>query len=105
MTMHHDVIDIGGRCAGMAAALQLVRARKSVLVIDAGERRNRFASHSHGFLAQDGVDPVEIAAHARRQLGIYTTLSWFEGRAEGVSGQVDGFIVIAANGESQASSC
>ena len=57
--MHYDVIVIGGSYAGMAAALQLLRARKSVLVIDAGERRNRSASHSYGFLGQDGVDPAE----------------------------------------------
>ena len=34
--MHHDVIVIGGSYAGMAATLQLVRARRSVLVIDVG---------------------------------------------------------------------
>lgn len=56
--MHYDVIIVGGSYAGMAAALQLVRARRSVLMIDAGERRNRFASHSHGFLGQDGVPPA-----------------------------------------------
>lgn len=48
----HDVIVIGGSYAGMAAALQLARARRKVLVIDAGHRRNRFASHSHGFLGR-----------------------------------------------------
>lgn len=100
MTMRYDVIAIGGSYAGMAAALQLVRARRSVLVIDAGERRNRSASHSHGFLGQDGVDPAEIAATARRQLERYPTLSWLESRAKNVSGQVDGFTVTAANGES-----
>jgi thioredoxin reductase len=98
--MHYDVIAIGGSYAGMAAALQLVRARRSVLVIDAGARRNRFASHSHGFLGQDGVDAGELAANARRQLETYPTLSWIEGRVEGVSGQVDGFTVTTANGES-----
>lgn len=98
--MHYDVIAVGGSYAGMAAALQLVRAHKSVLVIDAGERRNRFASHSHGFLGQDGVEPGEIAARARRQLETYPTLSWIEGRAEAVSGQVDGFIVTTADGKS-----
>ena len=66
--MQHDVVIIGGSYAGMAAALQLLRARKKVLVIDAGERRNRFASHSHGFLGQDGRDPAEIASSARAQL-------------------------------------
>jgi thioredoxin reductase len=96
--MQHDIIVIGGSYAGMAAALQLVRARKSVLVIDAGERRNRHASHSHGFLGQDGIDPGEIAAIARRQLETYPTLTWLNGRAESIAGQVDDFTVAAADG-------
>lgn len=95
--MHHDVIVIGGSYAGMAAALQLVRARRSVLVIDAGERRNRFASHSHGFLGQDGVPPGEIAANARRQLDAYPTLSWLEGRVEAIAGQADEFTVTTSD--------
>lgn len=96
--MHYDVIVIGGSYAGMAAALQLVRARRPVLVIDAGERRNRFASHSHGFLGQDGVPPDEIAANARRQLCVYPTLTWLEGRVEAVTGQVDEFTVQTPEG-------
>lgn len=98
--MHYDVIVVGGSYAGMAATLQLVRARRSVLVIDAGERRNRFASHSHGFLGQDGVPPGEIAANARRQLEAYPTLTWFEGRVEAVTGQVDEFTVTTSDGGS-----
>ncbi|MDL2357852.1 MAG: NAD(P)/FAD-dependent oxidoreductase [Pseudomonadota bacterium] len=98
--MHYDVIVIGGSYAGMAAALQLVRARKSVLVIDTGERRNRFASTSHGFLGQDGVDPGVIAAQARRQLVAYPTLAWLEGRAEAIAGQADRFTVTMADGAS-----
>lgn len=98
--MHHDVIVIGGSYSGMAAALQLVRARKSVVVIDAGQRRNRFASHSHGFLGQDGIDPAKIAADARRQLEAYPTLSWREGQVEEVGGEVDRFTVTVAGGES-----
>ncbi len=97
--MQYDLIVIGGSYAGMAAALQLLRARKSVLVIDAGERRNRFASHSHGFLGQDGADPAAIAAQARRQLDAYPTLSWHEGRAERVSGQADDFTVTTSGGQ------
>jgi thioredoxin reductase len=92
--MQYDVIVIGGSYSGMAAALQLVRARRRVLVIDAGARRNRFASHSHGFLGQDGADPGAIAANARRQLQAYPTLSWFDGLATGLSGQVDDFTVV-----------
>lgn len=96
--MQHDVIVIGGSYAGMAAALQLLRARRSVLVIDAGQRRNRFAAHSHGFLGQDGADPAEIAASARRQLQDYQTLTWIDGVADAASGQKDEFIVGLRDG-------
>ncbi|WP_234197291.1 NAD(P)/FAD-dependent oxidoreductase [Pseudacidovorax sp. NFM-22] len=96
--MEYDVIVIGGSYAGMAATLQLVRARKTVLVIDAGERRNRFASHSHGFLGQDGAPPAAIAAEARRQLGAYPTLTWLDGRADAVTGCMDAFTVTVSDG-------
>ncbi len=97
--MQHDVIVIGGSYAGMAAALQLLRARRSVLVIDAGLRRNRFASHSHGFIGQDGVDPEAIALTARHQLEAYPTLTWIEGTATAAAGAKDQFIVTTENGE------
>jgi len=97
--MQHDVIVVGGSYAGMAATLQLVRARRSVLVIDAGARRNRYATHSYGFLGQDGVDPADIAQSARRQLQVYPMLSWVEGTAETASGEKERFTVILQNGE------
>lgn len=81
----HDVIVIGGSYAGLSAALQLGRARRKVLIIDEGKRRNRFASHSHGFLTQDGVDPAIIAADARAQVMEYPTVEWLSGRADGAA--------------------
>jgi thioredoxin reductase len=93
-----DVIVIGGSYAGMAAALQLVRARRRVAVIDARERRNRFASHSHGFLGQDGIDPAQLWAEAQRQLLAYPTLRWVDGVAGAVSGQRDAFRVSLDDG-------
>lgn len=96
--MSHDVIVIGGSYAGMAAALQLLRARRKVLVIDAGQRRNRFTEESHGFLGQDGVDPAEIAGKAREQLLAYPTLTWVEGLVERAEGAKDAFAVTTADG-------
>ena len=93
-----DVIVVGGSYAGMAAALQLLRARRSVTVVDEGLRRNRFASHAHGFLGQDGVDPGVIAAQARRQLAAYPTLTWVEGRAVAGEGRKDAFRVTLDGG-------
>jgi thioredoxin reductase len=96
--MLNDVIVVGGSYAGMAAALQLVRAHRRVLIIDAGQRRNRFAEHSHGFLAQDGASPAEIARTARAQLQAYPTLGWVDGIAVDASGEKDDFVVTLADG-------
>lgn len=82
---HIDFAVIGGSYAGMAAALQLARARRNVLVVDAGQRRNRFVDAagetSHGFLSQDGRAPAEIAADAREQLMNYPSVEWMHGTA------------------------
>lgn len=86
-----DVIVIGGSYAGMAAALQLARARRKVLVIDAGLRRNRFVAHSHGFLGQDGADPALIWTEAHRQLTSYPTVTWVTGTANAIAGEKDNF--------------
>lgn len=88
-----DAIVIGGSYAGLSAALQLARARRKVAIIDAGRRRNRFASESHGFLTQDGVDPAAIAATAREQVLAYPTVTWWQGEATDASGEIDAFRV------------
>jgi thioredoxin reductase len=91
--MKFDVIIIGGSYAGLSAALQLGRARKNILVVDAGERRNRFASHSHGFLGQDGKAPGEIIAEARHQIERYPTIHWARGRVTDAEGAFGDFVV------------
>ena len=96
--MKHDVIVIGGSYAGMAAALQLVRARRRVLIVDAGNRRNRMAAHAHGFLGQDGADPAQIAETARAQLSAYPSLAWQEGEAVHAAGERDDFTVRLRDG-------
>jgi thioredoxin reductase len=66
--MSYDVIVIGGSFAGLSAAMQLARAQRRVLLIDAGKPRNRFAAASHGFLGQDGVAPTALMREGLRQL-------------------------------------
>lgn len=95
----HDVTIIGGSYAGAAAALQLGRARRSVLVVDAGQRRNRFASSSHGFLGQDGQAPGAIAERARAEVLAYPTVGWLEGTAHAVKRIDGGFAVRVGDDE------
>ncbi len=94
-----DVIIVGGGYAGMSAALPLARARRKVLVIDSGLRRNRFADAAHGVLAQDGGPPGEIAAEGKRQLLLYPDLTWRDGEAVSTSRLDDGFAVGTADGD------
>ncbi|MFC5289154.1 NAD(P)/FAD-dependent oxidoreductase [Actinokineospora guangxiensis] len=56
----YNAVIIGGGAAGLSAAVALGRARRSVLVVDAGEPRNAPASHMHGFLSRDGMNPAEL---------------------------------------------
>ncbi len=65
---HWDVIIIGGGVAGLSAALILARARRSVLVLDAHEPRNRFAPHMHGVLSRDGYSPLDLVADGYREV-------------------------------------
>ena len=97
-----DFAVIGGSYAGLSAALQLARARRRVLVVDAGQRRNRFVDAaggtSHGFLSRDGQAPGAIAAEARAQLLRYPTVQWVEGLAEDAALAADGGLSFRAGG-------
>lgn len=97
--MVYDVIIVGGSYSGISAGLQLARARRKILVIDAGQRRNRFASHSHGFLGQDGEDPGTIASEARAQLLAYPTVEWLAQPAVQAKTGDDGFVVTVENAD------
>ncbi len=94
-----DVIIIGGSFAGLAAALQLGRARRQVTVLDTGLPRNRFAGHSHGLLGHDHKSPLDILAEARRQLSRYPTVKLINARADSVAGAIDDFSVLTGDGE------
>lgn len=91
--MDTDVAVIGGSFAGLSAALQLARARRSITVIDAGEPRNRFAAASHGFLTRDGAKPADMLAEGRRQLAAYPTVRFVQGRVDHAAVDGEGFSV------------
>ncbi|WP_337842785.1 NAD(P)/FAD-dependent oxidoreductase [Rheinheimera sp.] len=95
-----DCLVIGGSFAGLSAAMQLARGQRSVVVLDAGEPRNRFSSQSHGFFALDGVSPAEILERAWAPLLAYPTVSRVQGRAVQATKTAEGFVVESADGQS-----
>jgi hypothetical protein len=66
-----DVVVVGGGAAGLSAALVLVRARRTVVVVDAGAPRNAPAAHLRGFLSRDGMPPRELLAAGRAEVSSY----------------------------------
>ncbi|WUL83229.1 NAD(P)/FAD-dependent oxidoreductase [Streptomyces sp. NBC_00342] len=70
-TQTYDVVVIGGGAAGLSGALALSRARRSVLVIDAGSPRNAPASHAHNYLGREGLPPAELLAVGREEAAGY----------------------------------
>ena len=66
-----DVLIVGGGPGGLSAALTLGRARKRVLLCDAGPRRNAKAAHMQNFVTRDGTPPEEFRRIAREQLARY----------------------------------
>ena len=67
----YDVAVVGGGAAGLNAALVLARARRRVVVLDAGRPRNAPAAHVHGFLSRDGMPPGELLAAGRSEVRGY----------------------------------
>ncbi|MWJ17048.1 NAD(P)/FAD-dependent oxidoreductase [Clavibacter michiganensis subsp. michiganensis] len=79
-----DAVVIGGGAAGSSAALMLVRARRSVLMVDAGQPRNAVAAHMHGVLGHDGKPPRQLLAEGRREIEGYGGVV-VDGRVERVA--------------------
>lgn len=93
-----DVVVIGGGAAGLSAALMLGRARRRVLVIDAGEPRNRFAEHMHGVLGHDGLSPWELVRRGREEVAGYG-VNLRSGTVVAVHSDDDGCRVVLGDGE------
>jgi thioredoxin reductase len=98
----YDVVIVGGSYAGLAAALQLGRARRQVLILDAGQRRNRYVSRAHGILGHDGVSPAEIWTKAKAEALSYPTVRWLDALVTGARPLPGGFAVDAGGNYHQA---
>ena len=99
MIERYDVVVVGGGPAGLNGALMLARSRRTVLVIDAGEPRNRPAEGIRGLLGHDGISPAEFLERGRTEVRRYG--------GQVASGQVtravrddDGFMVELDDGRS-----
>lgn len=99
MTEKYEVIVVGGGAAGLSAALVLGRARRSTLVVDAGEPRNAPAAHMHGYLTRDGMAPDAFLATGREEIARYG-VDLVRDRAVTAARDGADFVVTLAGGRS-----
>ncbi|MEV4416408.1 NAD(P)/FAD-dependent oxidoreductase [Catellatospora sp. NPDC049609] len=97
LTDGYDVVVVGGGAAGLSGALMLARARRSVVVIDAGAPRNAPADGVHGLLARDGMPPAELLERGRAEVRQYGGRV-VTGTVDTVTRAGDGFAVTLGDG-------
>lgn len=102
MSPNYDVLIAGGGPAGLSAALALGRARKRVLVCDAGQRRNAAATEIHNFVTRDGTPPDEFRRIAREQLAAYPNVTVQDARIEAITGERGAFRASVSTGTVEA---
>jgi thioredoxin reductase len=98
----YDVVIAGGGPAGLSAALVLGRARRRVLLADAGKGRNAPAAAVHGYLTQDGTPPEEFRALAQKELHEYRTVELRDAEVTSVTGREGDFAVELPGGRVRA---
>jgi thioredoxin reductase len=91
----HDVIIVGAGPAGLSAALNLVRARRTTLVFDSNRPRNAATLHAHGYLTRDGVSPLELRKIGRAEVESYPNAEVALARVESIEQRDGGFVVSA----------
>jgi len=97
-TEEYDVIVIGGGAAGLSAAVVLGRARRRVLLCDAGAQRNSCAEKMHGFLSRDGESPGELLKICKEQLAQYPSVGFEASVVQAVEKSSSGFRVELTSG-------
>ncbi len=93
-----DVVIVGGGPGGLQAALTLGRARRDVVLFDAGPPRNARAVHLQNFVTRDGTPPREFRRLAHEELAHYPTVQRVDARVASIAGAIDAFVVVDSGG-------
>lgn len=93
-----DCTIIGGGPAGLNAALILGRARRTVVMVDSDEARNKVTHEAHGFVTRDGVKPNEFRELAHQEFKKYNTIETMEDKVMEIIKEADVFTIKTEKG-------
>jgi len=96
VTERCDVAIIGAGPAGLSAALNLVRARRSVLLLDSNRPRNAATFSAHGFLSRDGISPLELRRLGADEVARYPNATIVKTSVTSVSPDAGGGFIVQA---------
>lgn len=96
-----DSIIVGGGAAGLSAALVLGRARRSTLLIDAGQQSNLPDTGVGGLLGHKGRPPAELHATGRRDLEEFPTVEVRSGVVLSGTGTDEAFVLDLEDGSQE----
>lgn len=86
-----DLLILGGGPAGLSAALYAGRARRRVVIVDAGQPRHAVADGVHNLIGMEGIAPMELRRRAWADLEPFD-VTLREGRVESLRYEGDRWI-------------
>jgi thioredoxin reductase len=89
-----DVVVVGGGVAGLAAASWIGRYRRSVVVVDGQDPRNKQVEVSHGYLGRDPQKPADLLARGREEVLAYPTAEIRAGEVKRIERRDDGLFEV-----------
>ena len=89
-----DVVVVGGGVAGLAAASWIGRYRRSVVVVDSQDQRNKQVEVSHGYLGRDPQRPADLLARGREEVLAYPTAQIRYGEVKTLVRREDGLFEV-----------
>ncbi len=92
-----ELLIVGGGPAGLSAALYAGRARRRILVVDAGEPRHAVAEGVHNLIGLEGIAPAELRRRAWSDLEPFD-VTRMDGRVEALEHRGDHWTARLAGG-------